>query len=201
MEPVNQINSPPTSEAAPPSVVETTTVAAELTAGFEEQTVTVDESMPETFQAVDPELEFVTETTESQIYNGVPIYSVFGSVLDEGVQAFLYNELSKYGLEWFMPYAVLIAYQESRFDFYAVNQHNGLDMGLFQYRITYYPGSNIFDPYEQCVIFCRQTANRASSGCQLMELISRHNTSDYSPYNQQYVNEVMQHEPGLARIK
>lgn len=150
------------------------------------------ETEPETTTA--PE-----ESTAAPEYNGTPIYSVNGQVLDVNIQTHLYQQLSAHGIGWFMPYAILIAYQESRFNIYAENV-NGLDKGLFQYRITYYPGANIFDPYEQINILSQQMANRANAGCDVLTMISRHNTSDYGAYNQQYVNEVMQHEPGLALI-
>lgn len=133
--------------------------------------------------------------------SATPVYSVNGAVLDESIQAFLYLELAKYGIEWFMPYAIMIAYQESQFNPTIINQQNGIDMGLFQFRIYYYPGQNIFDPYEQITIFCSLMANRANIGCSVNEMISRHNTSDYGSYNPQYVAEVMQHQGGLCRIR
>lgn len=168
------------------------------------------ETAPETTVAIETEREVTTaaeasaaQETSAQEYNGTPLYGIVEptgvNVLDESIQVFMYTELSKYGLEWFMPYAIMIAYQESRFNPRAENP-NGIDKGLLQYRIKYYPGSDIFNPYEQITIFCQQMSNRANIGCSVYEMISRHNTSDYGTYNQAYVNEVMQHEGNLIRI-
>lgn len=144
--------------------------------------------------------EVVDEVVETEASSGIPIYAVNGEVLDRNVQKYLYEELAKYGIQWFMPYSIMIAYQESHFNFSVVNPVNGIDMGLFQYRVYYYPGGNIFDPYEQIRIFCQQMANRANAGCDVYTMISRHNTSDYCPYNQAYVNEVLQHQGALVQI-
>ena len=139
------------------------------------------------------------ETTAAPV-SATPVYSVNGDVLDESLQAFLYAELSKHGIEWWMPYALATAYQESRFNPSAVNP-NGLDKGLFQYRSTYYPGSNIFDPREQIVIYCQQTANRLHSGCGIEDTISRHIASDYGAYNAGYVALVLGWVNVTVRIK
>ena len=133
----------------------------------------------------------------------IPYYSVteggFVYVLDLDIQRYLYQRLAEKGIGWFMPYAIMIAFQESHFNPRAENR-NGLDKGLFQYRITYYPGGDIFNPYEQIDIFTQAMANRANIGCSVNEMISRHNTSDYGKYNQVYVNQVLQHQAGLTLI-
>lgn len=166
----------------------TTTAAPQTTAAPPETTIaqTTIETVPETEAAV------VAQT---------PLYAVNGEVLREDVQVYLYQKLCEHGIGWFFPYSILIAYQESHFDFHAVNPTNGIDMGLFQFRVTYYPGANIFDPFEQINIFAQLMGNRAAAGCDVYTMISRHNTSDYGAYNPQYVAEVMQHEPVLVRIR
>lgn len=172
------------------------------------QIAAVETTPPETVaETYPPETTMVSAETSPPMENttapasATPVYSVNGAVLDESIQAFLYLELAKYGIEWFMPYAIMIAYQESQFNPTIINQQNGIDMGLFQFRVYYYPGQNIFDPYEQITIFCSLMANRANIGCSVNEMISRHNTSDYGSYNPQYVAEVMQHQGGLCRIR
>lgn len=128
-----------------------------------------------------------------------PLFSVNGDVLDPAIQNYLYSRLCQEGIGWFYYYSLLIAYQESNFDIYAQNK-NGLDKGLFQYRITYWPGNNIFDPYEQIEVFVVQMRNRAFSGCDVYTMISRHNTSDWCGYNQVYVDQVMQWEHTMIKI-
>ena len=135
-----------------------------------------------------------------------PLYSVNGAVMPAELQEYLYNRLADCGIGWFMPYAVLIAYQESRFDIYAQNP-NGLDKGLFQYRLPYWDeftaeagrsGSDIFDPYAQVDVFAFQMARRALQGFDVNSMISKHNMSDYGPFNQVYVDQVLQHMTVLA---
>lgn len=129
------------------------------------------------------------------------LFQIDGRVLRPELQAYLRDRLSEQGIEWFMPYAIMIAYQESKFDIYAVNPQNGVDCGLFQFRSYYYPGTDIFNPYEQIDIFCEQMANRANAGCDVYEMISRHNVSDWGAYNATYVQQVMTHEPNLKEVK
>lgn len=120
-----------------------------------------------------------------------PLYSVNGAVMPEEIQAHLYNTLAACGIGWFMPYAVMIAYQESRFNVAAENK-NGLDKGLFQYRMTYWSYGDILSPYDQINIFVQQMAKRAASGCTVSEMISRHKQSDWGSYDQAYVDQVLQ---------
>ena len=191
------INTEPatTQPPSPETVAETQPPPPETAAETQPPEAVAETYIPETTTPVEPP----TETAAPA--SATPVYSVNGQVLDENIQAFLYLELAKYGIEWFMPYAILIAYQESQFNPTIINQQNGIDMGLFQFRVYYYPGSNIFDPYEQTTIFCQLMANRANAGLSVYEMISRHNTSDYGVYNPQYVAEVMRHEGGLCRIR
>lgn len=154
---------------------------------------------------VEPVVAEVETVAESQVEQNtlgapsVPYYSVNGVVMDLGLQEYLYSQLCVKGIEWFMPYAMLLAYQESNFNIYAENK-NGLDKGLFQYRITYWGSGDIFNPYTQIDIFTTQMANRANIGCTVSDMISRHNMSDYGPYNQDYVNHVMSWQGTLIRI-
>lgn len=139
------------------------------------------------------------ETDQQGLLETVPrYYEVDGQLLDPDLQEYLYNRLAENQLEWFMPYAIMIAYQESKFDIYAVNPTNHVDCGLFQFRSYYYPGQNIFDPYEQIDIFCQQMANR--SQYDVYEMISRHNVSDFGSYNEVYVGQVLAHEQNLRKV-
>ena len=131
---------------------------------------------------------------------GTPLYTVNGEMLDENIQNYLFAKLCEQDIGWFMPYAILIAYQESRYDIYAVSP-NGRDQGLFQYRTEYYPGLNPFDPYQEIDLFVSQMAARAAAGCTTAEMISRHMMSDYGEYYQVYVDQVMQWEATLQRVQ
>lgn len=132
-----------------------------------------------------------TEETAAGSPAGPPLYSVNGAVMPEEIQAHLYNALAAGGIGWFMPYAVMIAYQESRFNTAAENR-NGLDKGLFQYRVTYWSYGDIYSPYDQINIFVQQMVNRAAAGCTISDMISRHKQSDWGTYDQVYVDQVMQ---------
>lgn len=138
--------------------------------------------------------------TESQSPTASPLYSVGSQMMAEELQTYLWQKLVDNGIEWFMPYAVLIAKQESDFDIYARNP-NGLDCGLFQFRSTYWGEGDIFNPYNQIDVFVGLMANRARAGKTVSEMISAHNMSDYGAYNQEYVNQVMQHAPALQKVR
>ena len=166
---------------------------------IETQPETVPETIPETVPETVLETQPAPPQTEAPPQVS-PLYSVNGAIMSEDLQTFLYSRLTERGISWFMPYALANAYQESRFNIYAENP-NGLDKGLFQYRITYYPGANIFDPYEQIVIYCDQMANRLHSGCSVEDAISRHMMSDYGPYNASYVQLIMSWFAATARIR
>lgn len=147
------------------------------------------------------EVETTVEVPSERVEETVAVYSVNGETLNPDIQEYLHQRLAGYNIEWFMPYSILICYQESRFDQYAVNPYNGIDCGLFQFRAPYYEGQDIFNPYEQIDIFARQMANRANNGKTVSEMISAHNVSDYGAYNQTYVNQVMAHAENLRKVE
>ena len=163
------------------------------------------ESRQENVEAVEvhnPNIETPTVATETEsIQNdATPLYAVNGAVLAEEIQVFLFQKLSEANIAYFMPYALLICYQESKLDIYAENP-NGRDKGLLQYRVEYVPWMDWRNPYQQIEYFVAQMANRAAAGCTVSEMISRHKTSDWGSYDQEYVNQVMQWESTLVRIR
>lgn len=181
------------------TVPEETQIETESEIEFEPEPETIIE--PETTIETIVETEAPATTSPSQTETtSIPIYSTNGAVLDENIQVFLYQQLCARGIGYFMPYALGIAYQESRFNPYAQNP-NGLDKGLFQFRISYYPGNNIFDPYEQSIIFCNLMANRLNNGCSIEVAISRHMMSDYGGYNASYVNLILSWVAVTVRIR
>ncbi len=171
---------------------------------FERWLETYEQEQETCEQETEPEPEPTTvPTDECKVTTGtdetpVTFYSVNGETLNPELQAYLYQRLADHNIEWFMPYAIMIAYQESKFDIYAVNPTNHVDCGLFQFRSYYYPGQDIFNPYEQIDIFCQQMANR--SQYDVYEMISRHNVSDWGSYNATYVSQVLAHEANLREV-
>ena len=102
--------------------------------------------------------------------------------------------LEQAGIGWWWPYAWAQAQQESHWNPWAENA-NGLDKGLFQYRITYWTEpESIFDVGAQIRKYVGQVQARIFAGLSIEEIISRHITSDYvTAINWQYVNDVLQH--------
>ena len=127
------------------------------------------------------------------------LYLVAGHPVDPVIVDFLKAELERYGIGWWLVYGKAQIFQESRFNALAENR-NGLDKGILQYRITYWSAlcaehglqeTTIFDWRTQIRIYVQDTARRLASGCSIEETISRHMMSDYGPYCETYVNDVM----------
>lgn len=150
--------------------------------------------------------EEVPTTAEETV---TPLYRCDGVVMDEDLQRFLYEQLELHGIEWFFPYAIAQSTQESECD--PTNVTNGLDYGLYQYRITFwaevserygYKDADIFNPYIQIDIYVHQMAKRLNEyGLDVYETISRHYTSDWGAFNAQYVQDVMERYQKLERIR
>ena len=173
--------------------VSATAKTAEIESETETEEATTEaetETAPEVIEEV-LETEAPGDYTDG-VYRG-EIYQVAGVELNPEIGDFLYAELSARGIEWWPPYALAQMFQESRFNPNAANV-NGLDKGILQYRITYWDFSrgDIFDWRAQIRLYCEQTARRLASGCSIWETVSRHNTSDYGAYNQEYVDQVFQ---------
>lgn len=169
------------------------TPGAETESVIEETEPEQEETEPETEETEEmdqlPTLRFLPETDEEPV-----IVRIHGKQLDSEIASYLKQRLESYGIDYWFPYAIAQCFQESSFDPNAENR-NGLDKGLFQYRITYWDFSkgDIFDWRAQIDLYVQQTERRLNQyGCSIYETISRHNTSDYGSYNQEYVNQVMQ---------
>lgn len=106
----------------------------------------------------------------------------------------LLTALRNAGIEWWWPYAYAQVTQESRWNPLAENI-NGLDKGLFQYRIIYWTEpESIFDVDAQIRKYVSQVSARIAAGLSIEEIISRHLTSDYvTEINWEYVNLVLSH--------
>ena len=147
------------------------------------------------------EVETTVEVPSERVEETVAVYSVNGETLNPDIQAYLYQRLADQGIEWFMPYAIMIAYQESHFDQYDVSD-DGKDYGLLQFRAEFWDWNrgDIFDPYVQIDVFAENMANRANMGLDVYEMISRHMQSDWGSYNHEYVSDVLSHEANLREV-
>lgn len=151
------------------------------------------------------ELEFIDEYMQDDYY---PVYSVAGVVLDESLQKELYSQLKSRGIEFWMPYSLMVAFQESGYNLTAVS-NNGLDMGLFQFRSTYWAASysaaglssaDIFNPYDQIYVYVYNIAEKLSSGKDIYTVISDHFTGGMS-YDANYVSQVLSWESTMSQLK
>ena len=149
------------------------------------------------------EVTLATET-EAAVETAVPtLYRIAGETIDESIQVRLYQHLQEAGIPYWYEGALCQMFQESHCQQYAVNQHNGLDMGLFQYRSTYWDwSSDIFDVDAQMSKYAAEMSTRFNMGLSMDEAISRHNTSDHvAAVNWEYVGQVKQWLGQMEKIK
>lgn len=140
------------------------------------------------------EITLATET-ETAVEAAVPtLYRIAGEEIDEGIQVRLYQHLQEAGIPYWYEGALCQMFQESHGQQYAVNPNNGIDCGLYQYRITYWTEpADIFDVDAQLRRYASDMAARFNSGLTVDEAISRHNTSDsVEAVNWEYVGQVKQ---------
>lgn len=141
-----------------------------------------------------------SERTAEVVSEITPLYAVDGYIPDESLQTYLYTQLCNSGIGYFFPYSVCLIAQESTWNPLAENP-NGLDKGLLQYRTSFWPILEWWNPYAEIDVFVAQMANRANNGKTVSEMISAHNQSDWGPYCQSYVDAVMQHSNTLVQIR
>lgn len=157
------------------------------------------------------ETEAMVESMGAKMENRKPIYyRIAGDLIPEEIQTELRNALAAEGIEEWFSGALAQVYQESHGNPWAENP-NGLDKGLLQYRITYWPataaaygepGADIFDWRAQVRVYARQTAARISAGLSPDELISRHKTSDDCPaLDPAYIQQVRQWLPKMEAAR
>lgn len=161
----------------------------------EQETIEETESEPDSGTA--GVLQECDQTESEQTdYSDVPAETEPETVVDEQVGQNVYEliaaELNVYGVGWWYPYAVAQMMAESGGDPYAENP-NGLDKGLFQYRVTYWTEpESIFDVRAQIRRYVREVTARINAGLSIEEIISRHYTSDWvTEINWEYVNHVL----------
>lgn len=153
----------------------------------------------------DPGPEEVESEAPGPVY-----YRIAGDLIPEEIQTELRNALAAEGIEEWFSGALAQVYQESHGNPWAENP-NGLDKGLLQYRITYWPataaaygepGADIFDWRAQVRVYARQTAARIIAGLSVDEIISRHKTSDDCPaLDPAYIQQVRQWLPKMEAAR
>lgn len=174
---------------------------AEVTVQQTEESVDIHEEVPTEASTVERTEEHIPASQENtQADQNYPVYQVDSYIPDEALQTYLYQRLNENGIGFFMPYAVCLIAQESTWNPLAENK-NGLDKGLLQYRTSFWPTLEWWNPYAEIDVFVQQMANRAARGLTVSQMISAHNQSDWGPYCQEYVDAVMQHSERLVRIR
>ena len=128
----------------------------------------------------DAEPEFVPTEAAAEVESSVPaLYRIAGETIDEGLQVRLYQHLSDAGIAYWYEGALAQMFQESHCLQYAENK-NGLDKGIYQYRITYWTEpESIFDVDAQMRKYAAEMSARFNAGLMVDQAISRHKTSDY----------------------
>lgn len=173
---------------------ETETIVFESEKERGEYTETIVEIFTETESVEDAETLEKDEPTVESVYERVYQDGIIcGHVLREDINRYLQDKLIENDIEYWYQYALAQCFQESSFNDHA-EARNGLDKGLFQYRITYwdFTRGDIFDYHAQIDRYVEEVRRRRSAGCSIWETISRHKTSDYGLYDETYVNQVMQ---------
>lgn len=144
-----------------------------------------------------------TEPATEMESAGPPLYRIAGQEIDASIQELLYQHLQANGIEYWYEGALCQMFQESHGQVYAENP-NGLDKGLYQFRISYWDWStgDIFDVDAQLSRYASEMAARFNAGLSVDEAISRHKTSDYcTAVDWLYVEHVRQWLPIMEAIR
>lgn len=127
------------------------------------------------------DIESELRTTEASVEADLPVlYRIAGEEIQEELQIKLYQYLSDAGIDYWYTGALAQMFQESHCHQYAENP-NGLDKGIYQYRITYWNWNDgdIFSIDAQLQRYASEMSARFNAGLSVDEAISRHKTSDY----------------------
>jgi len=133
-----------------------------------------------------------TVANKAEIPQGDSLKNVPEGDAASSIYDILKASLDEAGIGWWYPYACAQMMQESSGNPWAENV-NGLDKGLFQYRISYWQEpEDIFDINAQIRRYTREVQARINAGLSIPEIISRHFTSDWiTTINWEYVNAVL----------
>ena len=143
-------------------------------------------------------------TTEASVEADLPVlYRIAGEEIQAELQIKLYQYLSDAGIDYWYTGALAQMFQESHCHQYAENP-NGLDTGIYQYRITYWNWNDgdIFSIDAQLQRYASEMSARFNAGLSVDEAISRHKTSDYcTAVDWTYVGHVKQWLGQMEAIK
>ena len=149
----------------------------------------------------------ITSNTLEALEPEIPIYHFNVGPnehqIEPDLQRLLYHYLEEAGIEYWYEGALAQMYQESHGIWWAENP-NGLDKGIYQYRITYWNWNDgdIFDVDAQMRRYTSEMSARFNSGLSADEAISRHKTSDYvTTIDWTYVGHVKQWLPLMEAIR
>jgi hypothetical protein len=143
-------------------------------------------------------------TTEEPKAEETPVLSVDGHRLGKDLEDYLYGQLRERGLQWMYSICLCEIYQESKFNCNAVNP-NGLDIGLCQFRITYWDKFaresglvqyDIFNPIDQLYVYCYLIDKYLAEEGSIDLALSRYYTGTHG-YNATYVQAVRQWLPTI----
>jgi len=152
------------------------------------------------------------EETTPYISPTIPHYSVNGSVLDLGLQDYIYTTLSNDGCEWMYTLVLCQAYQESRYNQESRNYHDDgtVDVGIMQIKSKYHqylsnkygvPGCDLYnDSYLNIYVGVNLLKDYWFQCWDINSALSAYNTGSIDQYNPDYVNQVRQWEPTVVRI-
>lgn len=142
--------------------------------------------------------------TEAEMEADLPVlYRIAGEEIQEKLQIKLYQYLSDAGIDYWYTGALAQMFQESHCHQYAENP-NGLDKGIYQYRITYWNWNDgdIFSIDAQLQRYASEMSERFNAGLSVDEAISRHKTSDYcTAVDWTYVGHVKRWLNEMERVK
>ena len=163
-----------------------------------------------TTEVTEATTEIVDETTEATteaIYEGIPIYTVNGDLLDPKLQEYAYMCLAMLDMGFYYPTFLCQIYQESRFNQAAVSAHGAY--GLCQLKDTYHdyfrqladiPDADLVnDPYSNIYVGAFLMAYYYHQCWDVNTAISTYNTGTFDQYNADYVAQVRQWESTLQR--
>ena len=167
--------------------------------------VQVDQTVCEVPSSETEESTTVVETDNASTV----LYSVDGCILNPELQTYLFRCLQNLGCEWMYEVCLCQLYQESRFNARAENR-NGLDKGIAQLRITYFPTFaeqaglveyDIFNPIDSIFVYAYLTArNLELSNYDVNMALSRYYTGN-DTYSAEYVQDVRKWADTIREVK
>lgn len=151
----------------------------------------------------------VPATEVEETVDHVVRYSVDGQFLGRDLERYLMEQLEARHIGWMYTTALCQIYQESRFNPCAQNK-NGLDMGLCQFRITYF-GSfaqksglvtyDIWNPVDQIYVYAWIMAEYIKQEGSVEGALSRYYTGTPGAYCDTYVRDVLRWQHTIQEVK